>query len=113
MKSKLVFAALAALVASAAPSASAEPYSPHTMKVTFVYNTADTPEAIYQQLERKARRACQGTSIMSAGAQHAAETCKAKLMEAAVDKIGRLDIASVHYREQALQVAGNWTVRPS
>ncbi len=113
MKTKTLFAALAAITAFTAPSAIAGPSRTGSMKVTFVYKTADTPEAIYKQLERKARRACEGTRIMSAGAQRAAETCKTALMEAVVDKIGRMDVASVHYREQALHVAANWTVRNS
>jgi UrcA family protein len=110
MKTKIVFAALAAIAAFAAPSATAERYNPDTMKVTFVYKTNAAPEAIYAQLERKARRACEGTAIMSAGAMRAVETCKASLMEAAIDKIGRMDIAAVHYREMATQVAGAWVV---
>lgn len=113
MKTKIVFAALAAIAAFTAPAAVAGPYRTDTMKVTFVYNRMDAPETIYKQLERKARRACEGSSLMSAGAQRAAAACKTVLMEAVVDKIGRMDIASVHYREQALQVAGNWTARNS
>lgn len=113
MKTKIVLAVLAAFAASAAPSASAGRYAPDTMKVTFVYNGADEPEAIYKQLARTARRACEGTAIMSAGTKRITGACKDALMEAVIDKIGRMDIASVHYREQALQVAGNWIVRSS
>jgi hypothetical protein len=113
MKTKFLFAALAAITAFAAPSAAAEIRHDATMKVTFVYSPGRTPEAIYAQLERKARRACEGTRIMSAGARRAAETCKTALMKAVVEKIGRMDVASVHYREQALHVAANWTVRNS
>lgn len=108
MKTRKIFATVALAMAFNAPSAAAEPHRTKTVRMTFAYTQAETPESVYQRLERKARRTCESTSILSASMLRATESCQKELVDAAILKIERIDVASIHYLERAQEMAALW-----
>ncbi|MFT3725385.1 MAG: hypothetical protein QM773_17585 [Hyphomonadaceae bacterium] len=88
-------ALFAASAAGAAPAASAEQPT-FTFHMVFAYNSADAPQKIYAALEDTARKACHAQKFSGLHWVRAMNTCKTQVMTAALDAMGRTDVAMLH-----------------
>lgn len=98
---RLVGAALALLLGAnmliASPVAHAdEPQSAEPFDVTFSYNPQAKPEAIYATLRHRAETACEAPGVHSVREHQQNQACAARLLDAAVSRIGRADVAALH-----------------
>ena len=74
-------------------SASAES---REIRVSFSYNKAAPAERIYSDFRRTAVRACKEDSLRPLSLRKAEAVCAAELMNKAVAKLGRADVAMLH-----------------
>lgn len=83
-----------------AQSASAEPTAQHkTFEARFVINPADSAERIYADIKRKAERLCKNPGPRPLSLLRLERECIADLVNAAVERISRKDVANVHSRD--------------
>lgn len=107
LHSKTLPIALIAMAASfaAAPAAFAD--NRREVRVAFAYNTADTAEHIYADLERTARNACDLHGARSLQIRKAERACVKEMVDEGVGKLQRSDIAALHKGGPATPAAGN------
>jgi hypothetical protein len=86
----LMVGAVSTQAAFAAPPMTAE------MKVAFTYDPASSAADLYSNLERTARDACDVPGVRSARQHLQEQQCAQQLLGAAVDRIGRADLAQLH-----------------
>ncbi|MDP3738628.1 MAG: hypothetical protein Q8R02_14630, partial [Hyphomonadaceae bacterium] len=79
---------------AAAPAAFAERQS--EVRVAFTYNTADTAERIYADLERTARDACDFKGSNSLQIRKLERACAKGMIDQGVTKLQRADVAALH-----------------
>lgn len=83
-----------------AQSASAEPSGQHrTFEARFVFNPADPAEKIYADIKRTAERLCEAPGPRPQTLLRLERECTADLVNAAVERISRKDVANVHSRD--------------
>lgn len=98
---RLAFAAVlgcAAVAASGqfAPTASAGPDSV-TFTIAFDYDGAKTAEHNYGAFLREARRACTTPGVRPVSVRKQEDACIAEAVDAFVQKLGRTDVAAIHF----------------
>lgn len=82
-----------------AQSASAEPSAQHrTFEARFVINPADSAERIYSDIKRKAERLCETPGPRPLALLKLERQCTTDLVNAAVERVSRQDVANVHSR---------------
>ncbi len=80
-------------------SASAEPdHQRNTFEARFVYNPADPAAKIYAEIKRTAQRLCENPGPRPMSLMRLERECTANLVNAAVERISRKDVAEVHSR---------------
>lgn len=79
-------------------SAAADTGDRTTFEARFVYNPSDSAEQIYTDIRRTAQRLCETPGPRPFSLRKLERECTANLVEAAVKRISRPDIASVHAR---------------
>lgn len=83
-----------------AQSASAEPTAQHkTFEARFVINPADSAERIYADIKRTAERLCENPGPRPLSLLRLERECTADLVNAAVERISRQDVANIHSRD--------------
>jgi len=84
----------------AGPTASADPVAKETrtFQVKFAYNPAEPAAAIYADLKSTAKRACEASGKRSLHVRTQEQECTAELIEKAVQRLSRADVAAVHGR---------------
>lgn len=91
----VVPALLLASVPMAAPSALAET-GIQPLTVSFAYDPAAPAAEIYADLTRTAKRACEADRPGPISLKHLRTACAQRLLDAAVQRINRAEIASLH-----------------
>lgn len=79
-------------------AAAERPAQSRTIEAHFVYNASDAPEKIYADLQRTATRLCSAPFPRPISLRSSERRCAADLVQAAVNRISRQDIAAVHAR---------------
>lgn len=83
-----------------AQSASAEPNGQsRTFEARFVINPADSAERIYADIKRKAERLCEAPGPRPLALVQLERQCTTDLVNAAVERISRKDVADIHSRD--------------
>lgn len=81
----------------AAPAVAAPPaHGVAEFKVAFTYDPQASPQAIYSDLRRTARKACEADGVRSLKQRLQEQACAARLLDRAVERVGRSDVAGVH-----------------
>jgi hypothetical protein len=79
-----------------APSASAGP-DPAMFTIVFDYDGAKSAEHNYGAFLREARRACTSPGVRPIGLRRLEDACIAQAVDAFVQKLGRTDVAAIHF----------------
>lgn len=80
-------------------SASAQPTRQHkTFEARFVFNQADPAEKIYADIKWTAKRLCENPGPRPLTLLRLERQCTTDLVNAAVERISRRDVADVHTR---------------
>lgn len=85
-----------AMTLAAAPVAQASP-EPKNFTITFDYNFEEPAAENYAAFLRKARKACQETGKRGLDSRSLENACMADVLDAFVRKLGRDDLAAVHF----------------
>ncbi|HVY88004.1 MAG TPA: hypothetical protein VG942_04000 [Hyphomonadaceae bacterium] len=85
--------------ATGAPSALAEAPATTELKVEFTYQTGAPASVIYADLERTARDACRASGTRSLRQQLQEKACARDLLNSAVTRVGRADVAQLHQNQ--------------
>lgn len=98
---RLAFAAVLGCAAVAvsgqfAPPASAGP-DQDTFTISFDYDRAKSAEHNYGAFQREARRACTTPGARLLSMRKAEDACIAQAVDAFVQKLGRTDVAAIHF----------------
>jgi hypothetical protein len=72
-----------------------------TFRVAFSYFKSSPAEKIYTDFQRKAYMACKEDSIRPLSLRRMEKVCAADLLDKAVTKLGRADVASLHHVQMA------------
>ena len=75
-----------------------------TFRVAFPYYKSAPAEKIYTDFQRKADMACREDSIRPLSFRRLEKACAAELLDKAVTKLGRADVAALH-QGQLAQIA--------
>lgn len=89
---KLALPAL--LLLGAAPAMAESPLQP--LKVAFAYDPTAPASEIYADLERTAKRACNADRLGPISLVSAKRECVQNLLDAAVQRINRAEVAGIH-----------------
>jgi hypothetical protein len=98
---RLAVAAVLGCVAVAASGQFASPASAGPDKATFTiafdYDAAQSAEHNYRAFQREARRACTTPGVRLLSVRKLEDTCIAQAVDAFVQKLGRTDVAAIHF----------------
>lgn len=95
-RTKTLSLALIAMTASFAAAPAAFAQDKHEVRVAFSYNTSDTAQQIYADLERTAREACEFNGYKSLQMRKVEQACANGMIDQGVAKLQRADVAALH-----------------